>query len=141
MKRIFFFLLTVVLVASCARNKPGPLSVDAPADKVPNIIGHYALNATDATGEDYGGTLIITAGDKPSEYKLQWIISGGIHEGVGTLSGNQLTVVWHTVDAGTGNDLSGTAEYTVTVNGELYGTRAIDGVDKPGTETAYPNKK
>jgi hypothetical protein len=143
MKQILFLLLAVLLLTACSKmpKTPAPLGADAPADKVPNIVGDYALNATDASGEDYGGTLTISAGDKPDEYNLQWIISGGIHTGTGKLEGNKLTVTWKSVEAGTGINHSGSASYTVTVNGELYGTRSIDGIDKPGTETAYPNPK
>lgn len=141
MKRILFFLLAALLLAACGSNDPAPLGADAPADQVPDIVGEYALNATDSTGEQYGGTLIITAGAKPGEYRLQWIISGGIHEGTGTLAGNQLTVAWQSLDVGTNVSLSGSASYTVTVNGELYGTRSIDGMQEPGIETAYPNPK
>jgi hypothetical protein len=91
MKRIsiLIFLLAIGLSA-CARNKPAPLGADAPADNVPNIVGSYAVNAFDPTGEEYGGTLTITEGGQPNEYKFQWLISGGIQEGTGTLAGNKL---------------------------------------------------
>jgi hypothetical protein len=141
MKRIsILILLFAISLSACGRKPPAPLSADAPADNVPNIIGSYALNANDPTGEQYGGTLSVFAGDAPNEYKLQWLVSGGIHEGSGTLDGNQLTFTWHSV-SGTDQDVSGNGVYTVTVNGELYGIRYIDGVEEPGTESAYPNKK
>ncbi|MEK6751047.1 MAG: hypothetical protein AABZ00_02180 [Chloroflexota bacterium] len=141
MKRIsILILLAAITLSACGRNKPGPLGADAPADNVPNIVGSYAINAFDPTGEQYGGTLTITKGGQPNEYNLQWLISGGIHVGTGILEGNQLSVTWHSV-SGTDQDVSGLASYTITVNGELYGTRSIDGVDAPGTETAYPNPK
>ena len=141
MKKIsILILLLTVSLSACARNKPGILGADAPADNVPNIVGSYALNAFDPTGEQYGGTLTITEGQQPNEYKFQWLISGGIQEGTGILEGNQLTFTWNSL-AGTDQDVSGTGEYTVTINGELHGFRTIDGVEKPGTETAYPNPK
>jgi hypothetical protein len=68
------------------------------------------------------------------------LISGGIQEGTGTLEGNQLIFTWNSL-AGTDQEVSGAGVYTVTVNGELHGTRSIDGVETPGTETAYPNPK
>ena len=140
MKRLsLLFLLPALLLTSC-RGKPAPLGADAPADNVPSLIGSYALNATDGTGEQYGGTLSIFAGDAPNEYKMQWLVSGDIQEGTGVLEGNQLTFTWHSV-AGTGQDLSGHGSYTVTVNGELYGPRYVDGVEAPGQEAAYPNPK
>lgn len=142
MKRINFIilLLLLTLTACFPRRSPAPLSADAPADNVPDIIGSYALNATDPTGEQYGGTLTISAGDKPNEYKFQWLVSGGIQEGTGTLEGNKVTAAWHSIE-GTAQNISGTISFTVTVNGELYGTRIIDGVDGLSQETAYPNPK
>lgn len=144
MKRIYFFTLLMALalaVTGCfPRRTPAPLGADAPAENVPNILGSYALNANDPTGERYGGTLSVFAGDAPNEYKLQWLVSGDIQEGVGTLEGNQLTFTWQSV-SGTDQFLSGNGVYTVTVNGELYGPRYIDGVAEPGTESAYPNPK
>ena len=141
MKRIsILILLFAISLTACGRRTPAPLGTDAPADNVPDIIGSYALNANDPTGEQYGGTLTVFAGDASNEYKLQWLISGGIHEGTGSLEGNQLTFTWHSV-SGTDQDVSGIGTYTVTINGELYGTRFINGVETPGTETAYPNPK
>lgn len=141
MKRIFILpaLLLALLLTAC-RGDPAPLGADAPADNVPGIIGSYALNAIDGSGEEYGGTLSIFAGDLPNEYKMQWLVSGDIQEGIGVLEGNQITFTWNSVQ-GTDQHLSGHGVYTVTVNGELHGQRTIDGVDEPGQETAYPNPK
>lgn len=133
-------LLALTLTACFPRRNPAPLGADAPADSVPDIIGSFALNAEDHTGEQYGGTLTLFAGDAPNEYKMQWLVSGDIQEGVGTLAGNQLTFTWQSI-SGTDQYLSGHGVYTVTVNGELYGERYIDGVEGPGIETAYPNTK
>lgn len=141
MKRISILILVAAIsLSACGRNKPGPLGADAPAGNIPIIVGSYAVNALDPTGEQYGGTLTITEGGQPNEYKFQWLISGGIQEGTGVLEGNQLTFTWNSL-AGTDQDVSGTGVYTVTVNGELYGIRTIEGLEIPGTETAYPNPK
>ena len=141
MKRSSILLLLIAVVLSgCGRTPPAPLGADAPADNVPSILGSFALNANDPTGEQYGGTLTVFAGEAPNEYKLQWLVSGGIQEGSGVLEGNQLTFTWHSFE-GTDQDVSGHGVYTVTVNGELYGVRYIDGVEAPGTESAYPNPK
>jgi hypothetical protein len=140
MKRLnILFLLIAILLTSC-RGDPAPLGADAPADNVPGIIGSFALNATDGSGEGYGGTLSIFAGDAPNEYKMQWLVSGDIQEGTGVLEGNQLTFTWNSVD-GTDQTLTGHGSYTVTVNGELYGLRYLNGVEEPGQEAAYPNPK
>ena len=138
MKRIVFLLLALLLTA--CRGDPAPLGTDAPADNVPSILGSFALNATDCSGEHYGGTLSIFAGDAPNEYKMQWLVSGDIQEGTGVLDGNQLTFTWNSITE-TDQFLSGYGSYTVTVNGELYGERFIDGVETPGLEAAYPNPK
>lgn len=141
MKRFSLLIWLIALgLSACGRNKPGPLGADASADNIPDIVGSYALNATDPTGEEYGGTLTITQGGQPNEYKFQWLISGGIQEGIGTLEGNQLIFTWNSL-AGTDQTVSGTGQYTITVDGQLYGTRTIDGLDTPGKETAYPNPK
>jgi hypothetical protein len=142
MKRIsiLLFLLAFTLTACFPRRKPAPLGADAPADNLPGIVGSFALNANDPTGEQYGGTLTIFPGDAPNEYKMQWLVSGDIQEGAGTLEGNQLLFTWKSV-SGTEQGLSGHGVYTITVNGELYGERYIDGVEEPGIESAYPNPK
>lgn len=142
MKRIIFTLLLLALsVTACGgRRTPAPLGADSPADNVPDIVGSYALNATDPAGEEYGGTLTIFPGDQPNTYNIQWLVTGAVHEGKGVLEGNQLTVTWETVME-TEVYLTGSGTYTVTVNGELYGTRIIDGIEGPAVETAYPNPK
>ena len=141
MKRITIILLLAITLTACVPNRtPTTLAPDAPTDNVPNIIGSYALNANDPTGEQYGGTLTIFAGDTPNTYKLEWLISGDIQEGTGALAGNQLTYTWHSV-SGTDQNVSGTGTFTVTINSELHGDRFINGVTTPGTEAAYPNKK
>ncbi len=141
MKRIaILFLLLTFFLSACGRNKPGPLGADAPADNIPDILGSYALNATDPHGEEYGGTLTISAGGQPNEFKFQWLVSGGIQEGAGTLEGNKLIFTWVSI-AGADQAISGTGEYTITVDGQLYGTRLLEGMDVPGEETAYPNPK
>lgn len=140
MKRNSILALLVALALSACRGDPAPLGLDAPVENVPNIVGEYALNATDGTGEEYGGTLIITAGEAPDQYIITWLVSGDIQEGIGSLEGNQLTFTWKSMQ-GTQQNLSGYGSYTITVNGELYGLRYIDGVSEPGQEAAYPNPK
>lgn len=141
MKQVkILILLLAIGLSACGRKDPAPLGADAPADNVPDITGSYALNGADPTGEAYGGTLTITEGGQPNEYQMQWLVTGAVHIGTGILEGNQLTVTWNSYSE-TDDPLSGAAKYTITVNGELYGTRSIDGVETPATETAYPNSK
>lgn len=122
---------------SCSKGE-GQIGPDAPPEAVPVILGTYVLNGTDHLGNDYGGHFTISAGDKPGEYKLQWIIIESVQEGSGVLKGNQLQVQWWSIDTSTA-PYQGTLTYTVTVNGELYGIRTVDGREGQGNETAYPN--
>lgn len=82
----------------------------------------------------------MAAGDAPGNFKITWLVSGDIQEGARTLEGNRLTFMWKSM-AGMGQNLSGHGTYTVTVNGEMYLQRNIDGVDEPGMEAAYPTPK
>jgi hypothetical protein len=137
MKKLILLTLTLLLLTACARRTAGPLAEDATPDNVPSIVGEYALNGFDPDGNEYGGRLNVILQDN-GEYLLQWIISDSLQEGTGTLTGNQLTVTWRTVE-GFPIQLTGTATYTVTVAGELYGYKTVDGKDGQGTEAAYPN--
>lgn len=140
MKKITYFLLFLTLtifLAACARRVGGPLAEDAPPDQVPNILGEYAINGFDPQGNEYGGRLAITQAEE-GPYTLQWIISDSLQEGIGSLNGNQLNVTWRTVE-GFLVQLTGTATYTVTIEGELYGVKTVDGETGEGTEVAYPN--
>jgi hypothetical protein len=133
---ILTFIFVILSLTACARRTGGPLAEDAPHDQVPNILGEYALNGVDSQGNEYGGRLSIT--EAGGTFQLQWILSESLQEGTGMLKGNQLEVTWHTIE-GFPVQLSGTAHYTVTLAGELYGTKTIDGQTGEATETAYPN--
>ncbi|MFM8321303.1 MAG: hypothetical protein ACKOC5_10340 [Chloroflexota bacterium] len=136
--RILTACLALILLLSACSRGPKPLAPDAQPGQVPEIAGDYVINGFDPTGIEYGGRLRISAGAQPGQYLLQWIISGDLQEGVGTLDGNRLTVEWRST-IGMGRQGQGTAAYTVTRAGELYGERQVDGYTAPGTETAYPN--
>jgi hypothetical protein len=131
--------LALVMAACTARGQKTTLGADADPAAVPTLNGNYAVNGVDPSGTEYSGTLSIMPGASTSEYKLQWIVVGSIQEGVGTVSGNQLLVEWQALEGTT--NARGTATYTITVNGELYGTRSVEGLEAEGTETAFPNKK
>ncbi len=115
--------------AGCAF--PGDSIVDGEG-----IVGVYTVNGIDPTGVEYSGTVTIVATDDPSVYEMEWLVTGGIHEGVGRLSGNRLVVDWSTV-SGVDN-VSGTAVYTVDEDGVLTGERTTDGNDGVGTEEIFP---
>ena len=133
-------LLIVFLASGCSRNGPAVLGADANPGSIPDLTGNFAVNGVNAAGSDYGGTLSIWAGETPGTYRMQWIITGSIQEGAGYLDGNVLYANWETLNNVTGY-AQGTITYTVTVNGELYGFRNIEGVEGLGKETVYPNRK
>lgn len=142
MKRSLCFLLVFFLFITSAcsrRNSPGELAPDASPDAVPSLEGSYVVNGFDPLGTEYSGVLNIFPGQQPGEYTLQWIIVGSIQQGRGVLQGNVLQVEWENL-TGYGEDIHGTSTYTVTENGELYGTRILSGHAGEGTETAYPNQ-
>lgn len=133
-----FLVLIFLFLTACSR--PAVLGADAPADAVPNIVGDYGINGVSSNGTEYAGTMTIQPGDTAGQYKLQWIITGGIHEGTGVLDGNILNIEWTSLSSVAGQT-SGAGVYTVTVNGELYGNRTTDGEQGSAAETCYPNKK
>lgn len=135
---LFFAMMVIVLTGCTAKDRSVPTTADAPPDAVPDIIGKYAVNGVDPLGTEYGGHLTIQPGENEHEYLLQWIVVGSIQEGTGVLEGNQLFVEWRTVEGVTGKT-QGEAVYTITLAGELYGTRTVDGFSGVGEEIAFPN--
>ena len=142
MKPIRILVLSLLAISlglsACSRREPAAVGPDAPADAVPDIVGEYIVNGLDPDGFEYSGLLNIQVGDEPGEYMLEWVVTGSSQEGTGVLAGNQLTVTWRGIK-GLSSGSSGSGVYTVTVNGELYGVRSVDGVESQATETAYPN--
>ncbi len=140
MKRIAYLLILLSLsLAACSRDQNGPMGPDASVDVVPDLVGTYVVNGFDPLGTEYSGHLTIKTGEQPGEYDMQWIVVGSIQEGKGVVDGNILKVIWYSI-TDIGQSSQGTALYTITVNGELYGSRQIDGYDGEGTERVYPNK-
>ncbi len=137
---LFLVIIMVIALSGCtAKEKGGPTTADAPPDAVPEIVGKYAVNGVDPLGTEYGGHLTIQQGEKEHEYLMQWIVVGSIQEGTGVLVGNQLFVEWRSVE-GVARKTQGEAVYTVTLAGEIYGTRTVDGYSGVGEEIAFPNK-
>jgi hypothetical protein len=141
MRSIRFAVVVLVLLtlSACGEDEGSNLAPDAALGSVPDLLGSYVVNGSDPLGTEYGGHLTITEGSGLNRYQLQWIITGSIQEGSASLDGNRLVVEWSTVD-GLDRDAQGTAEYTVTEAGELYGTRTVVGSDDVGTEEAFPNQ-
>jgi hypothetical protein len=142
MRRHFLLALLLVLVltlGACSSRDRGKIKgADASPDAVPSLLGTYAVNGVDPLGVEYGGTLSIMPGPGPTQYALQWIVTGSIQEGIGIVRGNQLLVEWRTIE-GMGNGASGVTTYTITTEGELYGARTVVGQERAGQEDAFPN--
>jgi hypothetical protein len=115
------------------------MAPDADPNNVPDLVGEYAVNGFDPLGQEYGGRLSISDNAEPNSYTMQWILVGSIQEGVGVLKGNQLLVEWQSVESSSSQSW-GTATYTVTEAGELYGIRMVEGFSEEGTEQAFPNE-
>ncbi|MEZ5340063.1 MAG: hypothetical protein R2706_01050 [Acidimicrobiales bacterium] len=116
---------------------PGDLAINE-GDDGAGLAGTYTVNGLGPTGIEYSGTVVIVAADAPMTYDLQWIVTGAIDAGTGTLSGDTLEVVWESV-ATSGDPLMGTAEYVVNAdNGHLVGTRGVDTIDGVSTEEFFP---
>ena len=135
---VLLLLVALVALSACGEDEGSNLAPDADPGSVSESLGSYVVNGVDPLGTEYGGHLTIIEGEGLNRYQLQWIITGSIQEGTGSLEGNQLLVEWNIVE-GLNRDARGTAEYTVTEAGELYGTRTVIGSDEVGTEEAFPN--
>ncbi len=97
----------------------------------------YLLNGVGPGGVEYSGVLEITSTASPSRYELQWIVTGAVLEGEGTVQGDRLEAEWHTVEEPQDGP-RGTVVYTIMPDGELRGDRTVAGSDGVFTETAIP---
>ena len=102
-----------------------------------SLEGTYYINGFDQRGVEYGGHLTITTTDAADTYKMQWIVTGSVQEGVGTVSGDQLVVEWDAIE-GYNAASQGTAIYEIGSDGELNGERLVNGEEGVGTEEALP---
>jgi hypothetical protein len=121
-------LLTIVIFSSCAFPEQG---FDG------SLAGTYYLNGVDPEGTEYGGTMEIMATDQPDVYDVQWIITGSIQTGTGTVTGNEFDVEWEVLE-GYNSSSHGTAHYDISAEGELNGERTVAGEEGTGTEEAFP---
>jgi hypothetical protein len=136
---IFLVFLLLLLSSGCSDEINPTLAPDASSDAVPELAGDYLVVGIDPLGTEYGGLLSIRGGENPGSFSLQWLISGSIQRGTGLLQGNQLLVSWYSIEE-FGGGVSGTTTYTITMKGELYGIRTVDGHTGEGTEYAFPNE-
>lgn len=138
---IFVLTLLLLTLAACSTKEPPSITgTDASHDAIPDLVGTYSLNGFDPRGEEYGGLLTIEAGTEAGEYQMQWIITGAIQGGTGTVVGNQLLAEWHNLE-GMETEVQGDVIYTITTKGELYGTRTASDFAGEGTERAFPNNE
>ena len=139
MKQYLIAIILLLLIFGCtARNKPSEMAPDADTTNIPDLTGTYVVNGVDPIGDEYGGHLTITVDEEPGTYRLQWIVTGGIQEGYGVVKGNQLLVEWQSIEGAT--PARGTAKFTITESGQLYGTRTSESLQGEGQEQAYPNQ-
>jgi len=123
-------LLLTVISTSCAFPEQGSDG---------SLAGTYFLNGVDPDGTEYGGRLEIMATDQADVYDLQWIITGSIQTGTGTVTGNELDAEWEVME-GYNSSSHGTAHYTISPEGELNGERVVTGAEGTGTEEAFPGE-
>lgn len=125
-------ILTLLGLALTACTFPGATIEDGPG-----LTGTYVVNGIDPTGTEYSGTVVIAATDDPDRVAIEWIVTGAVQLGEGTITGDTLDVTWTTL-SGSRPDAAGTARYEILPDGRLVGTRTIAGVDTPGTEEIFP---
>jgi hypothetical protein len=114
---------------------------DADPGAIPDLTGEYAVNGSDSAGNEFGGRLSIRPGGAPGAYLLHWIINESFQDGTGIVEGNQLKATWRSTPGNAAQQLQGTASFTITDKGELYGTRTVAGAANIWQERAFPNKK
>jgi len=132
-RRLWWLLIIAVgLVFLYFTALPGDLAVGR--DDSTGIAGTYTVNGVDPTGLEYSGTAVIV--DTGSGYDIEWIVTGVIQRGIGTLVGDTLTATWEATSSAGGG--SGRSIYIVGDDGALIGERFIDGVDEPGVEELFP---
>lgn len=134
--RRVLLVLIVALLAGCSDDILMH-AADAQPGNIGDLAGSYVLNGIDPLGTEYAGRLDITTGSGSNRYLLQWIVPETVQQGTARLDGNRLLVDWQSAET-SALTVSGTAEFTVTVDGELYGSKRVDGDDGEWRETAYP---
>lgn len=102
------------------------------------IAGTYVVNGVDPVGVEYSGTVTITPDGE--QFAVQWLVTGGIQQGSGSIVGDRFVVDWTSSQPGRDGEVStGTADYVIAADGSLSGERFIDGVSESGTEEIFPD--
>lgn len=122
-------LVLLALAAGCS--VPGSQVEDGEG-----LAGTYTLNGTDADDVEFSGTVVITATDDPATYEVRWLVTEALLEGTATRRGDEVSVVWRSAD-GSADEVTGTGTYEVDADGNLEGTRTVDGLDGTIRETIF----
>jgi len=103
------------------------------------LEGTYFLNGVDRDETEYSGTLILTSTEDPNVYEMQWIITGSIQTGTGTVEGADLLIEWAAVE-GFDTASHGSGIYSIADNGDMSGERTVAGQPGTATEDAFAIK-
>lgn len=103
------------------------------------VYGSYVVNGVDPIGIEYTGRVTISRGADINDVVMEWVITGAIIHGEGTIDGDTIDIRWETVNDPGGTTSTGTAVYQVLSDGRLTGTITVDGFDQLGSETIYPD--
>ncbi|MEN8040708.1 MAG: hypothetical protein ABFR95_04305 [Actinomycetota bacterium] len=129
-KRTFVIAATIaVILGGCAFPQQG-------TDTPERIGGDYYVNGVDALGKEYSGQMTVVPTDGQDTVEIQWIITGVVQTGQGTVAGTTLTADWQTITLSNGS--TGTITYELQSDGTLIGERTFDDREGTGTEEAFP---
>jgi len=103
------------------------------------LEGTYFRNGVDRDETEYSGTLILTSTEDPNVYEMQWIITGSIQTGTGTVEGADLLIEWAAVE-GFDTASHGSGIYSIADNGDMSGERTVAGQPGTATEDAFAIK-
>ena len=132
-------MIRVVSVDVVALGLLSPAACATPGSEVvdgPGIVGTYTVNGIDPAGNEYSGTVVIAATDSSNEYVIEWLVTGAIQQGIGRLDGDRFEATWETVSSASGSS-TGSASYVIDAEGNLIGTRTVDGANGVGTEEIF----
>ena len=104
-----------------------------------DLEGTYYLNGIDRDGTEYSGTLTITATEDPDVYDMQWIVTGSIQTGIGTVTAGEISIEWTAME-GFDEASRGSGQYTISSDGGLAGERTVSGQTGVAEEEAFPVK-
>lgn len=94
MKEATIIVLAIVAMGCCLPlifGEPELIPAPREAEKVIDIVGHYAVEGVSHKGKTYLGTVLIAAAGE--NYSLTWVLEdGGIYRGIGLRERDTLTV-------------------------------------------------